>query len=256
MLNTNDQARKAADYDDLVIAYRNNRPLRLNSVTSIKDDKENLYTYGSFDRKRAAVGIVYAQAGANIVKMVDGLKARLPFIKSALPADVDVHTMADSSRTIRSSLADTRLTLFIAVILVIGIVLVFLHSVAAVMIPAIVVPVSIIGSFAALYLFDYQLDNLSLMALTISTGFIVDDAIVVLENITRHLERSLTPMRAALVSAREVVFTVVSMTSSLIAVFIPIILLDDLVGRFFREFAMTISISLVISMVLSLTLTR
>ncbi|UYH51494.1 efflux RND transporter permease subunit [Candidatus Kirkpatrickella diaphorinae] len=255
MLDTNDQARKAADYDDLVIAYRNNSPLRLNSVATIKDDKENLYTYGSFDGKRAVVGIVYAQAGANIVKMVDGLKARLPFIKSALPADVDVHMMADSSRIIRSSLADTRLTLFIAVILVIGIVLVFLHSVAAVMIPAIVVPVSIIGSFAALYLFGYQLDNLSLMALTISTGFIVDDAIVVLENITRHLERGLTPMRAALIGAREVVFTVVSMTSSLIAVFIPIILLDDLVGRFFREFAMTISISLVISMVLSLTLT-
>lgn len=255
MLDTNDQALKAGDYDNLVIAYRHDRPLRLDSVASIKDSTEDLYTYGSFDGHRAVVGIVFAQAGANIVKTVDGLKSRLPFIKSALPADVDVHVMADSSRVIRSSLADTRLTLFIAVILVIGIVLVFLQSVAAIMIPAIVVPTSIIGSFAAMYLFGYQLDNLSLMALTISTGFIVDDAIVVLENITRHLERGLSPLRAAIIGAREVVFTVISMTTSLIAVFIPIILLGDLVGRYFHEFAMTISISLIISMILSLTLT-
>lgn len=254
-LDTNDQAEKAQAYRDLIIAYRNARPVRLSSVAEINDSVENLRTLGVYNGQRAVVGLVFAQAGANVVKTTDEIKARLPLIRAALPPDIDLHIAVDRSKTIRAALDDTKLTLILAVVLVVLVVLVFLQSAPAILVPAIVVPTSIIATFAVMKLMGYQLDNMSLMALTISTGFVVDDAIVVLENITRYLEQGLSPLKAALTGAGEVAFTVVSITLSLIAVFVPIILLGGIAGRLFHEFAMTISITLVISMFLSLSLT-
>lgn len=254
-LDTNDQAEKAQAYRDLIIAYRNARPVRLSSVAEVNDSVENLRTLGVYNGQRAVVGLVFAQAGANVVKTTDEIKARLPLIRAALPPDIDLHIAVDRSKTIRAALDDTKLTLILAVVLVVLVVLVFLQSAPAILVPAIVVPTSIIATFAVMKLLGYQLDNMSLMALTISTGFVVDDAIVVLENITRYLEQGLSPLKAALIGAGEVAFTVVSITLSLIAVFVPIILLGGIAGRLFHEFAMTISITLVISMILSLSLT-
>lgn len=254
-LDTNDQAEKAQAYRDLIIAYRNARPVRLSSVAEVEDSVENLRTLGVYNGKRAVVGLVFAQAGANVVRTTDEIKARLPLIRAALSPDIDLDIAVDRSRTIRAALDDTRLTLILAVVLVVLVVLVFLQSVPAILVPAIVVPTSIVSTFAAMRLLGYQLDNMSLMALTISTGFVVDDAIVVLENISRYLEQGLSPLRASLIGAGEVAFTVVSITVSLIAVFVPIILLGGIAGRLFHEFAMTISITLVISMALSLSLT-
>ncbi|AOX20236.1 efflux RND transporter permease subunit [Kozakia baliensis] len=255
MLDTNDQATTAQAYRDLIVAYRDSRPVRLSSVAEINDSVENLRTLGVYNGQRAVIGLVFAQAGANVVKTTDEIKARFGLIRSALPPDIDVHIAVDRSKTIRAALDDTKVTLIIAVVLVVLVVLIFLRSLPAILVPAIVVPTSIIGTFGVMKLCGYQLDNMSLMALTISTGFVVDDAIVVLENVTRYLELGERPLRAALHGAGEVAFTVISITLSLIAVFVPIILLGGIAGRLFHEFAMTISITLVISMLLSLSLT-
>nr|WP_301273951.1 efflux RND transporter permease subunit [Acetobacter indonesiensis] len=254
-LDTNDQARSAQSYRDLIIAWRNSRPVRLADVAVVNDSVEDLRNAGFFNSSRSVIAIVFPQAGANVIQTVDEINAKLPMLRAALPGGVDLHIGLDRSLTIRASLADTQLTLVISVILVVVVVLAFLHSVRMTLIPAIVVPTSIIATFGVMRLLGYSLDNMSLMALTVSTGFVVDDAIVVMENIARYIEEGFSPRDAALKGSSEVAFTVISISISLIAVFLPILLLGGLAGRLFHEFAMTVSITILISMVLSLTLT-
>ena len=251
----NDQASKADQYRDLVVAYRNGAPVRLSDVAEVVDSVEDLRNAGLADSKPAIGLILYREPGANVIKAVDGVKAELPRLIAALPGDVDLTVIVDRSVTIRGSLADTERTLIIAVALVILVVFVFLRSVRASAIPSVAVPVSIIGTFGAMYLLGFSLDNLSLMALTISTGFVVDDAIVVLENITRHIEEGKNRLQAAILGASEVGFTVVSISLSLVAVFLPLLLLGGLPGRLFREFTITLSMAVLISLVVSLTTT-
>ena len=254
-LYANDQALNAADYRDLVIAWRNDRPVFLKDVADVVDSVESLRNMGSVNGEPGVLLWIFKQPGGNIVDVVDRVKAVLPQLKAALPADVQVSLSNDRSVTIRASLQHTEQTLVISVILVVFVVLAFLRNLRATLIPAVTVPVSILGTFGAMELFGYSLDNISLMALTIATGFVVDDAIVVLENIARHLEAGLSRVQAALQGAREVSFTVVSMSVSLVAVFLPILLMGDLVGRIFREFAIVLSIAIGLSLVLSLTTT-
>jgi multidrug efflux pump len=252
---TNDQARHAADYKPLVIAYRNGAAVRLSDVAEVIDSVEDLRNSGLFDGQPTVVLTVYREPGANIIKTVDGIRAVLPRLQASLPGAVNISVAIDRTPTVRASLNDTQRTLVIAIILVTLVVFVFLGSARATIIPAIAVPISIIGTFAAMWLMGFSLDNLSLMALTISTGFVVDDAIVVLENIARHMEEGMPRRQAALLGAREVGFTVISISTSLIAVFLPILLMGGLVGRLFREFALTLSLAIVVSMVISLTTT-
>ena len=252
---TNDQATKAEDYRNLVIAYRNGAAVRLRDVAEVDDSVENLRTAGRFNGVPAVLAIIYRQPGANVITTVDTIMAELPRLEASLPGDVQVSVAMDRTKTIRGSLNDTQLTLVIAVILVTLVVFAFLRDPRATLIPAIAVPISIIGTFGAMYLLGYSLDNLSLMALTISTGFVVDDAIVVLENIQRHVEAGMPRVDAALLGAREIGFTVLTISVSLVAVFTPILLLGGIVGRLFHEFALTLSLAIMISMVISLTLT-
>jgi multidrug efflux pump len=254
-LYANDQASKAAAYRGLIVAYRNGNAVRLSDVGQVVDSVEDLRNAGFANGQPAVLVILYRQPGANIIEAVDNVRAALPQLKAALPGDVKMWIASDRSTTIRSSLADTQRTLLISVGLVILVVFAFLRNARATLIPSVAVPISIIGTFGVMYLFNYSLDNLSLMALTIATGFVVDDAIVVLENTARHMEAGVPRMRAALLGAREVGFTVVSMSLSLVAVFLPILLMGGIVGRLFREFAVTLSIAIVISLVISLTTT-
>lgn len=255
MLSTNDQATKAEEYRDLIIAYRDSQPVRLTDVAEVNDSVEDLRQAGYLNGQAAIICTVFTQGGANVIKTIDGIRSRLPVLQSALPGNTDISILIDRSKTIRASLDDTKQTLIIAVVLVVAVVLLFLRSLSAIMVPAIVVPVSIIGTFGAMSLMGYQLDNMSLMALTISTGFVVDDAIVVLENIARYMEMGYERQEAAIKGTTEVAFTVVSITVSLIVVFAPIMLMGGIAGRLFHEFAMTMVITLCISLVLSLTLT-
>jgi multidrug efflux pump len=252
---TNDQASHAADYRPLIIAYRNGAAVRLSDVADVQDSVENLENAGYSNGKPAVLVILFRQPGANIIDTVDAVKNALPQLMAAMPHDMTVTIANDRSTTIRASLADTEMTLLIALALVTVVVFLFLRSFRATVIPAIAVPVSIIGTFGAMYLMGYSLDNLSLMALTISTGFVVDDAIVVMENISRHLESGMSRVQAALIGAREVGFTVMSISFSLIAVFLPILLMGGIVGRLFREFAMTLSLAILVSLAISLTAT-
>ncbi len=252
---TNDQASHAADYRDLVIAYRNGAAVKLTDVAEVLDSVEDLRNSGQFNGKATVVLIVFRQPGANIIQTVDGIRAVLPQLKASLPGAVNIDVAIDRTPTVRASLNDTQRTLIIAIVLVIGVVFVFLGSGRATLIPAVAVPVSIIGTFAAMWLLGFSLDNLSLMALTISTGFVVDDAIVVLENIARHMEDGVPRVRAALMGAGEVGFTVLSISTSLIAVFLPILLMGGIVGRLFREFALTLSLAIIVSLLISLTTT-
>ncbi|GAN67038.1 efflux RND transporter permease subunit [Acetobacter orientalis] len=254
-LDTNDQARDAQSYRDLIVAWRNNRPVHLSDVARVDDSVEDLHNAGFFNSSPSVIAVVFAQAGANVIQTVDEIKAKFPLLRAALPGGVDLHIGLDRSLTIRASLADTQYTLVISVILVVLVVLLFLHSWRMTLIPAVVVPTSIVATFGAMRLLNYSLDNMSLMALTVSTGFVVDDAIVVIENISRYIEEGFSPRDAALKGSQEVAFTVISISISLIAVFLPILLLGGLAGRLFHEFAMTVSITILISMVLSLTLT-
>ncbi|QDH16452.1 efflux RND transporter permease subunit [Swingsia samuiensis] len=254
-LTTNDQATNAKDYHDLVIAYRNGQPVQLTDVADIQNGLEDIRQAGFFNGNRAVIGVIFTQGGANIIQTIDGIRSRLPFLKTALPGNTSLHIMIDRSQTIRASLQDTKQTLIIAVALVIIVVLLFLRSVSAILIPALVVPVSIIGTFGFMALVGYQLDNMSLMALTIATGFVVDDAIVVLENITRYKEMGYSREDAAIYGANEVAFTVFSITISLIVVFAPIMFMGGIAGRLFHEFSMVMVITLSISMILSLSLT-
>ncbi|HEY4298707.1 MAG TPA: efflux RND transporter permease subunit [Paraburkholderia sp.] len=254
-LYTNDQANKASEYKDLVIAYRNGAGVHLSDVGDVVDSVEDLRNLGLANGKRSVLVILYRQPGANIIETVDRVTAMLPQLKASLPADVDIIPAVDRSVTIRASLRDTERTLIIAVALVVMVVFLFLRNWRATLIPSVAVPISIIGTFAAMYLMGFSLDNLSLMALTIATGFVVDDAIVVLENISRHIENGVPRMQAALLGAREVGFTVLSISLSLVAVFLPILLMGGIVGRLFREFALTLSLAIAVSLVVSLTLT-
>ncbi|KGM32472.1 efflux RND transporter permease subunit [Inquilinus limosus] len=252
---SNDQASTAAEYKPLVIAARNGATVRLSDIADVQDSVEDLRNAGLADGKPAVLVVLYREPGANIIDTVDRVMAELPHLRAAMPRDIDITPTADRTGTIRASLNDTQLTLVISVLLVMLVVFAFLRDPRAAIIPAVAVPVSIIGTFGAMYLVGYSLDNLSLMALTIATGFVVDDAIVVLENISRHIEAGMPRRQAALRGAREVGFTVLSISISLVAVFIPILLMGGLVGRIFREFALTLSIAIAVSMAISLTTT-
>jgi multidrug efflux pump len=251
----NDQANKAADYQSLIVAYRNGAAVHLSDVGEVTDGVENLRNAGLANGKPAVLIILYRQPGANIISTVDLVKALLPQLKASISPTIDIGLAVDRSTTIRTSLRDVERSLILAVMLVIIVVFAFLRNLRATLVPVVAVSVSLIATFAVMYLMGYSLDNLSLMALTVATGFVVDDAIVVLENITRYIEAGMSPLQAALKGANEVGFTVLSMSISLIAVFIPILLMGGIVGRLFREFAVTISISIMISLAISLSTT-
>ncbi|MBA0035659.1 efflux RND transporter permease subunit [Pantoea sp. BIGb0393] len=255
VVDSNGQLDKAAQYQDLIVSYQDGKAVRLHDVATVYDSVEDQYQAGFLDSMPSVMVGIKRQAGANMLDTIDAIKAQLPALEKDLPADTQLKVVVDRSPTVRASLYDTEETLLVAMLLVIAVVFVFLRNVQAVVIPALALPVSLIGTCAVMYLLGYSLDNLSLMALIIATGFVVDDAIVVLENITRHIEEGLSPLRAALRGAQEVSFTVLSMTMSLIAVFIPILLMGSIVGRLFREFAVTLTVSLLISMFVSLSLT-
>ena len=256
---TNDNARDADPYRNLIIANRNGSVVRLGDVAQVLDMQdgatEDIRTYGLYNGKPAVFVTVYQQPGANVIEMIDAVKATLPELKSSIDPKIDLVVTYDRSVTIRASLRQVEQTLMLAVAMVILVVYMFLNSYRAALVPALVVPVSLIGTFGAMYLLGYSLDNFSLMALTVATGFVVDDAIVVMENTTRHIEAGMGRMSAALLGAREVGFTVVSMSLSLIAVFIPFMFAGGIVGRIFREFTVTLSVSILISLVISLTTT-
>ena len=254
-LYDNDQARQASDYRGLVVAYRNGAPVMLTDVADVIDSVENVRNAGVANGKPAVLVIIYRAPNANIIDTVDRVKALIPELQASISPAIDIAVAVDRSTTIRASLADIERTLVIASCLVIMVVFLFLRNGRATLIPSIAVPVSLIGTFGAMYLLGFSIDNLSLMALTVATGFVVDDAIVVLENITRHMEAGMSRFQAAIQGAREVGFTVLSMSLSLVAVFIPIILMGGLVGRFFREFGVTLSIAVLVSLAVSLSLT-
>ena len=255
VVTSNDQITKAAPYRDLVVAYRNGAAVQLRDVAEVKDSNENIRNAGLFNGKSAILVIVYPMPGSNVVSTVAQIRKVLPSIEATLPSSVHVGVAIDRSESVRSSVGDTERTLFIAVLLVVGVVFIFLQSPRATLVPAVALPLSIVGTFGPIYLLGYSIDNLSLMALTIGTGFVVDDAVVVLENIVRHMELGLSPKEAALKGSGEVGFTVISMSLSLIAVFLPIMLMPGIVGLLFHEFAVTLSIAILISLVISLTVT-
>jgi multidrug efflux pump len=252
---TNDQAKAASQYKDLVIAYRNGAAVKLSDVAQVDDSVEDLRNLGLSNGQRSVLVILYRQPGANIVATIDRVLAMLPQLQASVPAAIAITPVADRSTTIRASLRDTERTLIVAVLLVVTVVFLFLRNWRATLIPSVAVPISIIGTFAAMYLLHYSIDNLSLMALIVATGFVVDDAIVVLENISRHIEEGVPRMRAAYIGAREVGFTVTSISISLVAVFLPILLMGGIVGRLFREFAVTLSLAIGVSLAVSLTVT-
>jgi multidrug efflux pump len=251
----NDQLLKAKDYEPLIVAYRNGAPVRLSDIGSVLDSVENIRAAGYLNGQPAIPLVIFRQPGANIIQTVDRVLAALPSLKASIPNAIDLHVVLDRTQTIRASVREVERTLVIAVLLVVLVVFLFLRNVRATLIPAVVVPTSLIGTFGVMYLCGYSLDNLSLMALTISTGFVVDDAIVVIENVSRYLEKGMQPVEAALKGAREVAFTVLSISISLVAVFTPILLMGGIVGRLFREFAVTLSTAILVSLVISLTTT-
>jgi len=251
----NDQAKKAAEYLPLIIAYRKGAAVRLGDVAEVVDSVQDLRNDGSANGKPAVLLVLNRAPGANIIDTVDRVRAVLPQLAASIPSAIDLAVVMDRTPTIRASLRDTGRSLMVSVALVILVVFVFLRNWRATLIPSVAVPVSLVGTFGVMYLCDYSLDNLSLMALTIATGFVVDDAIVVLENISRRIEEGMTPMQAALQGSREVGFTVLSMSLSLIAVFVPILLMGGIIGRLFREFAVVLSVAILISLLVSLTTT-
>ena len=254
-VGANDQARLAAEYQPLVIAYRNGAPVRLADVADVQDSVADVRNLALANGKPAILIFVRRQPGANIIGTVERVKELLPILRASIPAAINLEVTMERTPTIRASLHETERSLLIAVALVIFVVFLFLRDARAALIPAVAVPVSLIGTFAVMYLCGFSLNNLTLMALTISTGFVVDDAIVVLENIARHIEKGMSPFRATLRGARQIGFTVLSMSLSLIAVFLPILAMSGLIGRMFREFAVTLSVAILISLVVSLTTT-
>jgi multidrug efflux pump len=255
LIGANDQLLHAVDYQPLLIKTSNGAAIRLSDVAEVTDSVQTVRSLGVMNGRRAALVIIFRQPGANVIATVDGIKAAVPQLHAAISPAIDLTVVMDQTVTIRGSVRDVEITLVISVLLVILVVFVFLRDWRSTLIPSIAVPVSIIGSAGAMYLLGYSIDNLSLMALTISTGFVVDDAIVVLENITRYREQGLGPLESAVKGAAEIGPTVFSISISLVAVFIPILLMGGIVGRLFREFAVTLSVTILISMVVSLTTT-
>ncbi|MDL2210229.1 multidrug efflux RND transporter permease subunit [Desulfovibrio sp. OttesenSCG-928-O18] len=254
-VTVNDQLHTAKEYRPLVLAYKDGAAIRLEDVAEVRDSVQNVRNTGLFNGKPSVLVAIFRQPGANVISVVDAVKGMFPFLRAALPASVDMAVSSDNTPTIRASLHEVKISLYIAVLLVVLVVFAFLRSFRATIIPCVAVPVSLIGTFAGMYICNFSLDNLSLMALAVATGFVVDDAIVVLENISRYLEAGYSPVQAALTGAKEVSFTVISITLSLVAVFIPILFMGGIVGRLFREFAVTLSIAILVSLVLSLTTT-
>jgi len=253
-INDNDQLMKAADYRDIVIAYRNGAPVLLSDVAKAVDGAQDDKLAAWMNMSPAVIVNVQRQPGANVIQVVDTIKGLLPQLKTTLPAAVDVTILSDRTVTIRASIEDVEFELMLAVVLVVLVIYVFLRSARATLIPSLSVPVSLIGTFGAMYLLNFSLDNLSLMALTISSGFVVDDAIVVIENISRYIEEGESPLQAALKGSEQIGFTIISLTVSLIAVLIPLLFMGDVVGRLFREFAVTLAVTILISAVVALTL--
>ncbi|HEX9404811.1 MAG TPA: MdtB/MuxB family multidrug efflux RND transporter permease subunit [Steroidobacteraceae bacterium] len=253
-VNTNDQIRNAEDYGSVVVAYKNGAPVRLKDVAELVSGAENAKLGGWMNRVPALILNVQRQPGANVVDVVNRIHDLLPSLQAALPAGVDLAILTDRTTTIRASVADVEFELVLAVVLVVLVIYVFLRNVPATIIPSLSVPLSLIGTFAVMYLANFSLNNLSLMALTIATGFVVDDAIVMIENISRYIELGETPLEAALKGAGQIGFTIISLTVSLIAVLIPLLFMQDVVGRLFREFAVTLAVTILISAVVSLTL--
>jgi multidrug efflux pump len=247
--------RSAAEYRDLVVAWRNGAAVRLSDVAEVSDGVENTRTLGLFNGEPAIIVLVTRQPGANIIDTVDGVRALLPELRAQLPQDMKLQVASDSTNSIRASLREIEGTLMISVVLVVLVVGLFLRSLRATVVPAVATVVSLLGTFGVMYLLGFSLNNLSLMALTVATGFVVDDAIVVLENTSRHIEQGMGRFEAALLGAREVGFTVLSISLSLVAVFIPLLFMGGQVGRLFREFAVTLSAAVMISLVISLTTT-
>jgi hydrophobe/amphiphile efflux-1 (HAE1) family protein len=254
-LNTNDQLLKADDYANLVIAYRNGAPVRIRDVGRAVSAPENDLIAGWYNQKRAVLLAIQRQPGANVIETVNRIKAMMPVLQASIPPAVKVNIISDRTETIRASVSDVQFTLMLTVALVVMVIFIFLRNFWATVIPAVTVPLSLVGTFAVLYELGYSLDNLSLMALSIAVGFVVDDAVVVIENIVRHMEEGASPFEASLKGAGEIGFTIVSITLSLIAVFIPLFLMGGYVGLLFREFAITVSVALVLSLLISLTLT-
>ena len=254
-LSTTDQLLKASEYRPLIIAYKDGRPVRLADVATVTDSVQDVRNHGLVNGKPAILIAVFRQPGANIIDTVERVRAVLPQLQAEIPPSINLSVVVDRTTTIRASVHDVQFTMVLSLVLVVLVVFVFLRSVRTAIIPSIAVPISLVGTFSVMYLLGYSVNNLSLMALTIATGFVVDDAIVVIENIIRHLERGLRPLEAALLGAREIGFTVLSITISLLAVFIPILLMGGMFGRLFREFAVTLAVAVAVSLVVSLTAT-
>jgi multidrug efflux pump len=254
-IGANDQLLSSADYAPLIIAYRNGSPVKLTDVATVSDDAENVRQAAWMNDVPAVIMNIKRQPGANIITVVDRIKTLLPQLTASLPASVEVSILTDRTNTIRASVHDVEFELLLTVALVVMVIFLFLRNLSATVIPSVAVPLSLVGTFGVMYLLGYSLNNLSLMALTISTGFVVDDAIVMIENITRYIEKGVPPLEAALKGSEQIGFTIVSLTISLIAVLIPLLFMGDIVGRLFREFAVTLSVTILVSAVVSLTLT-
>src|SRR5437762_4142208 len=254
-INANDQIRNAGDYKSLIVAYKNGSPVRLGDVGDVVDGAQNEKLGAWMNETPAIILNIQRQPGANVISVVEGIKALLPQLQATLPAAIDLNILTDRTVTIRASVRDVEYELSLAVVLVVMVIFVFLRSTRATLIPSLSVPLSLVGTLGAMYLFGFSLNNLSLMALTIATGFVVDDAIVVIENISRYIEEGDPPLQAALRGSEQIGFTIISLTVSLIAVLIPLLFMGDVVGRLFREFAITLSVTILISAIVSLTLT-
>jgi multidrug efflux pump len=254
-INANDQLLSGGDYRDVLVAYRNGAPVTLSDVATISDGVENKRLAGWMNQTPAVILNIQRQPGANTIAVVKGVEDLLPQLQANLPASVKLTVLADRTTTIRASINDVEFELVLTIGLVVMVIFVFLRNLAATIIPAVAIPISLVGTMAVMYLLGYSLNNLTLMALTISTGFVVDDAIVMIENISRYLEEGLGPLEAALKGAEQIGFTIISLTISLVAVLIPLLLMGDIVGRLFREFAITLAVTILISSVVSLTLT-
>jgi hydrophobe/amphiphile efflux-1 (HAE1) family protein len=254
-IEDNDQLLAAESYRPLIVAWRNGAPIRLSDVGSVIDGVEDIRLSSAYNGRQSVILVIQRQPGVNVIDTVERIKAALPRLQASIPPSIDLHIVTDRTQTIRASVNDVQFTLLLTIGLVAMVILLFLRNLSVTAIPSIAVPLSLIGTFAVMYGFGYSLDNLSLMALTIATGFVVDDAIVMVENIVRFLEQGLSPLQAALKGAREIGFTIISISFSLIAVFIPVLFMGGLIGRMFREFAVTVSVSILVSTLVSLTLT-
>jgi hydrophobe/amphiphile efflux-1 (HAE1) family protein len=254
-LENNDQLFNAASYRPVIVAWRNGSAVRVGDVANVVDGAEDIRGSGTYNGKRAIILIIQRQPGVNVIDTVEHIKAAIPRLKASIPAAIDVSIVTDRTQTIRASVEDVQFTLILTIALVVLVIFLFLRNLWATIIPGITVPLSLIGTFAVMYVIGYSLDNLSLMALTIATGFVVDDAIVMVENVARYLEQGDSPLEAAFKGSREIGFTIISISLSLIAVFIPVLLMGGIIGRLFREFAVTVSVAILVSTVVSLTLT-